>query len=219
MSVTDRAAHAPRQPQARQIYNVGQNMKFSRFIVLLAFVPSLLLADAGTKSTVEKFVGVFAHLDTEWRIVSASSGAPSDLKRYEIELQKAAEACGAIANTEQKTNPELSKAAVVTANLIVDSAYVIFDGGERKLSGDTILKAHAKKIAILPNIYLGVITSLAPSKAKPEGFLSQEEIESLRQTIAKEFGEKIAGTKSINGDNAFAMAGSLTDGFMKALKK
>jgi len=57
-------------------------MKLSRFIALLAFAPSLLLADVSTKSIVEKFVGVFAHLDTEWRAVSASHGAPSDLKKY-----------------------------------------------------------------------------------------------------------------------------------------
>ncbi|HTJ79692.1 MAG TPA: hypothetical protein VL357_11915 [Rariglobus sp.] len=183
------------------------------------FIPSLLLADADTKSTVEKFIGAFAHLDTEWRAVSASAGAPSDLKKYEIELQKTAETFFVIANSERKKNPELSEAAGVTGNLIVDSAYVIFTGGEKKQPASDILKAHARKIAFLPNIYLGVITSLAPSKTKPEGFLSQEEIEALRQMIAKEFGAKIAGPKSINGDNGFAQAGSLTDGFMKALKK
>ena len=194
-------------------------MKVSRFIALLAFLPSLLLADAGTKSTVEKFVSIFAHLDVEWRAVSASPGSPSDLKKYEIELQKSAEAFFGIANAEQKANPALSEAAGVTGNLIVDSAYVIFTGEEKKQPAGDILKAHARKIAILPNIYLGVITALAPSKTHPDGFLSQDEIEALRQTIAKEFGEKIAGPKSINGDNAFAQAGSLTDGFLKALKK
>jgi hypothetical protein len=194
-------------------------MKLSRFLALLAVVPSLLLADVGSKSTVEKFIDVFAHLDTEWRAVSASPGAAADVKKYEIELQKSAEVFFAIAGAEQKTNPALSEAAGVTGNLIVDSAYVIFTGSEKKQPAGDILKAHAQKIAILPNIYLGVITGLAPSKTKPEGFLSQEEIESLRHTIAKEFGEKIAGTKSINGDNAFAQAGSLTDGFLNALKK
>jgi len=194
-------------------------MNLLRLLALLAFVPSLLLADAGSKSIVEKFINVFAHLDTEWRAVSASPGAPSDLKKYEIELQKSAEALFAIAGAEQRANPALSEAAGVTGNLIVDSAYVIFIGGEKQQPAGDILKAHAQKIAILPNIYLGVITSFAPSKTKPEGFLSQDEIDALRQTIAKEFGEKIAGSKSINGDNAFARSGSLTDGLLKALKK
>jgi hypothetical protein len=194
-------------------------MKLSGLLALLMFAPSLLLADADTKHTVDKIVGLLAHLDNEWRAVSASPGVPSDLKRYEIELQKAAEAFGVIANTEQKINPGLSEAAVVTANLIVDSAYVIFAGSERKQPADVILKAHTQKIAILPNIYLGVIISLAPSKTNPEGFLSRDEIEALRQSISSQFGDKIAGTKSINGDNAFAKAASLTDGFLKALKK
>lgn len=182
-------------------------------------MPSLLLADAETKSTVDKFIGIFGHLDAEWCVVSASSSAASDLKRYEIELQKAAETFFAIANAEQKTNPALSEAAGVTGNLVVDSAYVIFAGGEKQSSAADILKAHAQKIAILPNVYLGVIMAIEPSKAKPEGHLTQEEIDALRQSIAKEFGEKIAGTKSINGDNAFAQAASLTDGFLKALRK
>ena len=194
-------------------------MTFSRLIALLAFVPSLSLADANTKSAVERLVGVFCHLDAEWRAVSASSGTASDLKRYEIELQKAAEAFFAMANAEQKTNPALAEAAGVTGNLVVDSAYVIFAGGEKRQSAAAILKAHAQKIAMLPNIYLGVIASIGPSKAKPEGLLTQDEIDALRQSIAKEFGEKIAGTKSINGDNAFVQAASLTDGFLKALQK
>lgn len=135
-------------------------MKLPRLLALLALIPSLLFADADSKSTVEKFVSIFAHLDSEWRTVSASPGASSDLKRYEIELQKSAEAFFAIANAEQKTNPDLSEAAGVTGNLIVDSAYIIFVGGEKKQPASAILKAHSQKIAILPNIYLGA--SCAP---------------------------------------------------------
>lgn len=194
-------------------------MKLPRLFALLAFIPSLLSADPGSKSTVEEFVSIFAHLDREWRSVSASPGAPSDLKRYEIELQKSAEAFFAIASAEQKKNPDLSEAAGVTGNLIVDAAYVIFVGAEKKQPVSVILKAHSQKIAILPNIYLGAITALAPSKAKPDGYLSQDEIEALREKIAQDFGERIAGDGSINGDNAFAKAASLTDGFLKALKK
>lgn len=194
-------------------------MKLHRLLALLAFLPALLLADPDTKSTVEKFVCVLAHLDTEWRAVSASPGARSDLKKYEIELQKSAEAFFAIANAEQKRNPALSEAAGVTGNLTVDSAYIIFVGLEKKQSASEILKAHARKIAILPNIYLGVIVALAPSETRPEGFFSQEEIAALVQSIAEQFGDKIAGPEGINGDNVFAKSGSLTDGFLKALKK
>ncbi len=194
-------------------------MKLSRLIALLVFFPSLLLADVSTKDTVEKIVGILGHLDTEWRTVSGSSGSAPDLKRYEIELQKAAEAFFAIANAEQKTNPAFAEAAGVTGNLIVDSAYVIFTAGQKRQTAAAILKAHAQKIAILPNIYLGIIISIGPSKTKPEGFLTQDEIKVLRQSIAKTFGEKIAGTKAINGDNAFAQAASLTDDFLKALQK
>lgn len=194
-------------------------MKPSGFIALLVFFPSLLLADSSTKSTVDKFVSVFAHLDAEWRAVSASPGASSDLKKYEIELQKSAETFFAIARAEQSKSPALSEAAGVTGNLIVDSAYIIFSGEEKKQPAGDILKAHFQKISILPNIYLGVLTALAPSKTMPDGFLSQDEIDALRQAIAKEFGDKVAGTKSINGDNAFVQAGSLTDSFLKSLKK
>ena len=194
-------------------------MKPTRLIALFALIPSLSLADAATKSAVEKLVGVLAHLDTEWRAVSSSSGAPTDLRKYENELQKSAEAFLEVAGTERQSNPALSEAVGVTGNLIVDSASIIFSGGERKQAAGDILAAHARKIAVLPNIYLGVITALTPSKAKPDGFLSQEEIKALRQTIAKEFGERIAGPQSINGDTAFARAGSLTDGFLKALQE